>query len=203
MKQLLFLLLLAGFFQSRAQVSVGLRAGSHSSSYWKNDDPEGGNRLLHGIQFGAVAEMNITEAFGLRAELNYVPKGDAWYFDYENGFRENLRDVYHYLEIPILAKYKFQTDKAIQPYLIGGLYAARALSNKYTENGHRYKVTYTKGDFGLQLGGGASMPFGPGQLFAEFRFSQGFKNLDAFLDEDSPTRLSGFGLGLGWMIPVN
>jgi len=201
MKQLLLLLLFAGAFQSiaHAQVSVGLRAGTLFSSYWKTTEEDSGNRLLHRLQIGAVAELPLNERFSLRAELNYAAKGDAWYFDYASGHREEIKDVYHYLEVPILAKYTFVTGSSLNVYALGGPYLAHAQANKYTEDGEEYKVKYAKGDFGLWLGGGASFPVGPGKLIAELRFSRGFKNIDAFRDEDTPTRLNSFGLSVGWM----
>lgn len=204
MKKVLLLLLLAGACCSiaHAQLSAGLRAGALSTSYWKLDVPGGGNRLLTRPQFGALAEFAVSGPFSLRAELNYAPKGDAWYFPagLENQ-REEISDQFNYLEIPLLAKYSFGTG-ALKPYAIGGLYFARAFSNKYTEGGKTYDFEdYTKGDFGFQVGGGASMPAGPGRAFAELRLTEGLRDIDAFQDGTS-TRFRGLGLSVGWMLDL-
>lgn len=204
MKQLLFLLLAAGIISTSvsAQTTLGLRAGSLTSSYWKTKDAYSGNRLLNRVQIGALVEFPITNALSLRAEMNYAPKGDAWYFDYESGYREEIRDVYHYLEIPVMAKYKFSTGTSLEPYMLGGLYVAQALANRYSEGGEVYDLKFTKGDFGMHLGGGVALPLGPGRLFAELRFSQGFKNIDAFQSDETPTRLSSFGVSIGWAMEL-
>ncbi len=196
-----FLLLLALAFTcigtASAQLSVGARAGLLSTSYWTLSSENGGNRLLTKPQFGVVAENRFTERLSVRAEFNYAPKGDAWYFG-QGAERENIRDVYNYLELPVLAKYLI-TEGKFDLYAIGGLYAAIALSNKYSEDNTTYSFkNFPRSDFGLQLGVGAARPISHGQIFAELRYTQGLKNIDAFKSETA-TRFSGIGISLGWM----
>lgn len=202
MNKNILLLLLAGVCPLFAfsQGSVGLRAGALCSSYWSVEIPDAGNRLLTGPQFGLAGEYLLGQRFGLRAEMNFASKGDAWYFDYENGEREEIRDVFRYIEIPLLVRFTFGTH-LVRPYASGGFYAARAFSNRYTEDGKRYKVDYPKGDFGLQAGVGATMPLGLGHLLLEIRIGQGLKQLDIFGD-GTPTRMRSVGISAGWLLDL-
>lgn len=200
MKKVFFLLLLSGACHSfvQAQFSGGLRLGAMSSAYWKMDVADAGKQLFVRPQIGLLGEYALNGQLSLHAELNFAPKGDAWYFDYSEGKREEIRDVFNYLEIPLMAKYSFAWKSALKPYIIGGLYFARALSNKYTEDGVAFDVAFPKGDIGLHIGGGASIQLGPGLVFAELRYAQGLKDLDVFGD-GTHTRMRGPGLSVGWM----
>jgi hypothetical protein len=198
---LLAAVLLAGTtLCAQSNWTVGVKGGLLSSSYWTSDE---GNRPLHRPQAGVLLAYAVGPRWTLRTELNYAPKGDRWYFDYESGAREHLRDVYHYLEIPLLAQYQVCTCYGARLYLNGGLYGARALANYYTEgNETRRFEQFTRSDFGLQLGGGAAVPWQSGQFFAEMRWSQGFKNLDVFGDGITTTRNQAFGLTAGYRVAL-
>ncbi len=185
---------------SAQSFSLGAHAGFSASSYWSAKEAYSGNRLMIQPELGLLLAYPMTERVTLQAELNYAPKGDAWYFDYESGRREDIRDVYNYLEIPLLAKFQI-LETPLEMYAIGGFYLAHALSNHYTEDDKRYNVNFLKGDFGVKIGGGAALPFGSGKAFAEFRLSQGLKDLDVFGD-GTVTRLRGVGLSIGWMMDL-
>ncbi len=207
MKKLLILMLFARVCGIAAQnyttpLSVGLRTGLSSSSYWTAKEPGIGNRALNGFQAGAIVEAGVSQRLSVRLELNLVTKGDAWYFQSPGEPDFDIRDVFRYLEIPLLARYKM-LEGPVEAYAIGGPYFATALSNRYHEEDEAYEYhNFTRGDFGLQLGGGAAMPLGPGCAFAELRFSQGLKDLDFFKDE-TRTRMRSLGITVGYLYQIN
>lgn len=207
MKKLLFLLLFARVFAITAQnhhtpLTIGMRTGLASSSYWTAKEPGIGNRPLNGFQAGAIIEAGLNERLSMRLEVNFVTKGDAWYFQSPGEANFDIRDVFHYLEIPLLARYNV-LDGPVEAYTIGGPYFATAMSNQYYEEDDKYEYhNFTHGDFGLQLGGGATMQAGPGRAFAELRFSQGLKDLDFFKD-GTATRMRTIGLSIGYLYQIN
>lgn len=211
MKQIFVLLLVAVFSPLAAQntetsyttpLTIGLRTGLASSSYWTADDPGMGNRPLNGMQAGLIVEAGWSERLGIRLEINYMPKGDIWYFRTPGEADYVLKDKFQTLEIPLMARYTL-TGGPVKAYLIGGPFFAAHLSNRYYKNGEGYDYDdFTSSDLGLQLGAGATVKAGPGRAFAELRWTQGLKDLDIFRD-GTTTRMRTLGLSFGYLYTVN
>lgn len=96
------------------------------------------------LNFGAFVELGVTEKFSVQPEVNFagqggrrvgiqpvtgtlpglppLPNGAFYYGDFSNTAELN------YLEIPVLAKYKFGNSQKPRVYITGGVFYGRLLT---------------------------------------------------------------------------
>ena len=105
---------------SFAQISIGAKAGVYTSFIDVTEAAEGLTQNVEGLTtptFGLVAEIGLGENFAFQPELLYTTKG----FKVSEGLNLNLGDFpipadvtartkINYLELPLLAKYKFGNE---------------------------------------------------------------------------------------------
>ncbi len=215
MKKLVFALFAMTLtFTSFAQLSVGVRAGVNFANQTFEAEglsisPDG----LTGLYVSIPVEIGISDKFSVQPELTYLQKGSSTKFDVL-GFSTESTVTYNYLELPILAKYKFvKTDDL-------GVYAAAGPSFGYALGGES-KVSLqgveetTDIDFGkeefedfnrldvaLNFGAGVEYQAGPGKLVLDLRYMLGLSNLNGAEDDDATTKNNGFAASIGYMFTL-
>lgn len=211
MKLLTLLFLLSFTLQAQTQ-SIGLKAGINIAS-WAGDEAfdDDAYGSTFGLQFGAVAEIPVSDKFAIQPELIYLQKG--FFFEFEFlGITSETDTKLNYLEIPILAKI-FLTDAPTQVYVTAGPSVGFALSGKVidTVGGEEDETDIdfedseiSTFDFGLSLGAGAQFAAGPGKLFVDVRYLLGLANLDN--SEPESERIDvfnrGIGASIGFLFPI-
>ncbi len=124
MKKILLVLVAAILllsFQSKAQ--LGFKIGYNFAKMSGDIQPGFSEKSLSSLQFGVFLDKNLIPILGLRAGLDYSPKG----YRIENGNSfEQMR--LNYLEIPVLAKVKLGPI-----YALGGFYGAYALNGRFDD----------------------------------------------------------------------
>jgi hypothetical protein len=203
---LLFSIALASInLSSFAQFTGGGRAGVNFSNLRGSVV---NNKMVVGYNIGGFANYNLEELISgdigkilsIQAELGLETKGatidypiftlngDSW-TDTIKSVKENLS----YLQIPVLAKFTFGDPKEINYFGEAGFYAA-GLSGvtvdgekRYEDDDdaatdrRKYRDDYSGFDFGIVVGGGASIPFGgrksPWRAYGNLRYTLGLSNI--------------------------
>jgi len=217
---ILFVTLLFAF-TSFGQWSVGGRLGVNfatlTGEYSENDDSKNG-WITSFPAIGAIGNYEFTDMISLNAELLFITIGDKTKYSYEgersslSEYNYSLTERYHYIQLPILAKFSFGSD--ISFYGNVGPYCAYKMGGhyKYKEDGHvtkgrlRFKEdkldendwlfdpeTERRFDFGMYIGGGAGKELGPGRIEADLRLGIGFLDHNKFESkEDKPDSYKSF-----------
>ena len=122
---LAFALLSSGLF---AQVSLGFSAGLNASKVSASDiagfSPN--FKSIDGTRIAAIVEIGISEKFSIQPEIAYTNKGfkikegfDLKLFGYKLPLGVEAVTKFKYVELPLLAKYKFG-DKKVRAYVVAG-----------------------------------------------------------------------------------
>lgn len=166
---------------------VGLRLGLGIGTIKSDDKTLEAPSGRAGIDFGVVlgARLSMSTPIYLEGGLMYTVKGGkAKGYTYENavtGQRTSgdLTSSLHYLQVPIVVKYRFDLDDefAVSPlfggwfaYGVGGKVRDYAQRKTYTSFSQDY---YRRWDGGLRLGCAAEFQ----QLYAELAYDFGLANI--------------------------
>ncbi len=193
---------------AQAQVSVIPKGGLTLStiSYEKTDHfpiEEDDSKYTTGFVAGIGFNIPITEDgfFSVQPEVLYLQKG--FRIDYSNTLGSlDLEEKFNYLEIPVLAKVNFGTER-IKLYVNAGPSFGYALNGKYesvvkagplslttsgknifeeepensTGDDQYYNPEYhNRLDIGVQFGGGVGLTLGPGAVLLDARYGLGLTN---------------------------
>ena len=217
------LLMIAFVTLSTAQVSIGVRAGYAVNNVYTTDGlgaiaPDFEN--LDEVNIGIVAEIPVTSQFSFQPELAYTTKG----FGLRQGFDAELLGVnlpvgaraetrIKYIEMPLLAKYKFGQD-ALQAYVTAGPtigFAADGQIDTYAnvllevDLGsvplNLDNLDYQRLEIGATVGAGLQLDMGPVQAFTDVRYFRGFTELYDIPLVNEKVRNTGFGFNAGIMVP--
>ena len=196
MKKLLLTLALGmvavfGFSQVRWDVKFGM----NFSNQTKLDE----TKALPGFTMGVGADYAFNENWYFQPGVMITSKG---YKVKESGEKFTARPIY--LDIPILAAYKFDITDNTKFVINAGPYLAIGLGGKVKEDGDNCKIFDDKGgdwkrfDLGLQWGVGVEL----GEHYlVNFTAQHGFiapgKSEDGNGDEISPKNMS-FAIGVGY-----
>lgn len=218
----LSILIACMFFSSFcfSQWSVGARVGPNFSTLtggWsENGDSKSGWITSFGA--GTVANYEFTEMISVNGELLFITIGDKTEYtseedkSTENGYGYTYTGRYHYLQMPILARFLFGSNfifyANLGPYFgykIGGNY-------KREENGHvtegriRFKRENLEPndelfnsdlarrfDLGIYVGGGAGKKLGPGVLEVDLRLGIGLLDHNKFESKDDKNNAKDAG----------
>ena len=121
------------------------------------------NNFKVGYLFGVTFDYYLKENLSLKANINYerkIKKLQLTYFDYdaEESGKENFREIYEYINIPILLKYEFGNSKF---FANAGPFFNYLLNNKiepdYPNDDSDVVTELKKIDFGLSLGIGTNI----------------------------------------------
>jgi len=210
--------LLLTFF-SFGQYSAGVRLGMNLSTITGqySEDDELNKGWTGGLVFGLVGNYEFTDMISLDAELLFSTIGGQYKFSYDeggdgersllaDGVEYKFTEHFHYLQLPVMAKFTFGTD--FKFYGIIGPYFGYAMSGHYKYGGDEWdepnkgKIKFKEGtstsddvlyldpedfrrfDLGLNVGGGVGKEIGPGTLEAEVRLGMGFLDHNKFDNKD-------------------
>jgi hypothetical protein len=137
--------------------------------------------VLTGFQGGFFAGFDLSPRLQIQPEILYAVRGvdgsQTYLYD-EIIFRAKI----HYLEFPLLLKYRILAREAFSPVVVVGPYAALKLKTeketriwKVKEAGELANVKDV--DFGLLFGLGMEHHFGPGRALFELRFGIGLHSV--------------------------
>ncbi|MBE9511528.1 MAG: PorT family protein [Bacteroidetes bacterium] len=152
----------------------GVKFGFNSSKFTGTDIPGKGIASIPGLTLGYFINYEVSNRFSLQSELLFTTKGcrintvgDIY-----------LHNIFTYIEIPILAKWTFITEKKWRPYLHGGPFLDFKLL-VFNEEG--FPEDFRKIDLGLILGAGIrfnKISFGVNYNRGFLNFDQSEKNID-------------------------
>lgn len=179
-------------------------------------------KTMTNINFGLVGEVGLTENFSIQPEINYVQKGfrlnegtDLTLFGVNLPVGASAVTAIKYVDVPILGKYKFNTEGA-------GFYVFAGPSVGYATGGNLEThakviidfniastpidldaVNYKRWEVGAVVGGGVELPIGRAQLFADVRYSHGFNQVYEVPIVGAKVTNQAFGLNVGFKVPFN
>lgn len=144
-----------------------------------------------GFGIGAVLDRPLAGNLELHAEPMFMQKGATIDDDGDEVVFKSS-----YFELPIMLRYNFQPQGNITPYAMAGPSLGYLLGAKFESGNSEFdaKDQFKSADFGVGLGGGAKIPRGNLQLFAEARYVLGFANVND--DESDGTTVKNRGLSV-------
>lgn len=207
---------------SFAQVSVGAKAGIYTSFIDVTDAAEGLTQNVEGLTtatFGIVSEIGLGENFAFQPELLYTTKG----FKVSEGLNINLGGFpipagvtastkINYLELPLLAKYKFGneglrfniTAGPVVSYAMNGQLDTRANLlldiNPIKTNIDLDALNYERLEVSASIGVGMEYETGGGAFFADARYVHGFSDLYNAPVVDLNLKNRGIGVTVGYKV---
>lgn len=190
MKKIILLgaILVAGIAGAQAQnvdviPKIGINFATQSVSNFSGEKTKTG--FTGGVAFDVHFEKSL---LSFQPELNFISKG----IKFKDG---NVSTTYNfnYLEIPLLAKYKFDMLYVnAGPSLGFQLDGSDKFNNLY---GSKPRTV----DFGLQFGAGVAIPTGPGKFIIDGRYDLGLSDLSK---GPGTVRNRGLNLSVGYAIPL-
>lgn len=215
-------------FSIAAQSYLGLRSGLTWSNYQQTYVLEEGleSNWNKGLTVSFFADLRLADRFSLQPELGYLEKGFMWTNENENTYEQTWR----YLEMPLLAKYRFFSGSD-HFYLTAGPSLGFAFEGKRkyddwpinydeevgdirisTEQDYSFRSDYIGGkkdnrwDLGLVLGTGATLKLGSGNLVLDARYSWDLTDNQRF-EVEAPADYDGayhrnFSLSVGYAFPI-
>jgi len=211
---------LAHFDAIAQKAEFGIKAGVQMSNISVNGLNLGLNflepQMSPGITAGVYAEMPVGKQTYFAPELNYVQKG----FRVSEGVNVRVLGIpvplgaeaitrLHYVEMPLLIKYKFGTP-AVQGYVKAGPTLGYATSGTLITRVNSlidFEVArvpldlqgslYNAFEVGAQAGIGAEFPAGKGKFFVDATFHHGLTDMlnEPVVDLRVKNRAVGLGVG--------
>lgn len=158
-------------------LSVGLQAGLNISNATTTPATDSSNRT--GFKVGVFVEAPVMPGFFyVQPELNFLQKGAT-----NTHFGTMATSKLNYLELPLLAKLKFNVS-SIKPFVLAGPSVAYALSGNVEGPGLTVgKERFSNLDLSFGLGGGVNLPLGNGprapEAFVAGRYVFALMNVDS------------------------
>ncbi len=210
------LVIFAGSMAVAGEISFGAKAGLIMTNLTQTpEDWEQDKSYKSGFTGGVFLNYAFNEHFSLQPELLYTQKGvrDNLY----DGFISiDLTAHFDYVELPVIAIYKFSRMSGFRPFLYGGpnvsftVGSELELSASILSTAVDFSDLTNVTDFGIVAGGGFEYPFGKGMLVLDTRFQLGFTNVilsgDFEIDGSTQTideddfKNYGFAFMLGYRI---
>lgn len=187
----------------QAQLSIGPKIGINLATAGGDDVDDIKSHL--GFQFGAAAEIGISEKFAIQPELLFFQKGSKTEFGFL-GTNLKIEQILNYLEIPILAKVMFGGEGGAQFFATVGPSFGFGLGGKVKTGGQETDINFgddmlKKLDISASIGAGAQFAAGPGNLFVEARYLLGLSSLDDS-SQEADVKNRGFGISAGLLFPL-
>lgn len=205
-------------------ISIGLRGGiTQSNVYYTQllDQIAPNFSDVTDFSIGAVVEIGISEQFAIQPELGYARKGfgvreginvDAFGLPIPVGVAAESK--FDYIEMPVLAKLKFGGE-SMKGYIAAGPTVGYALDGRIVTKANALidiplgttpidldAINYERFEVGGTVGAGIAWETGVGQLFADVRYNHGFTTLYDIPVVNEKIRNRGFGLNVGFLVPV-
>ena len=207
---------------SFAQISIGAKAGVYTSFIDVTEAAEGLTQNVEGLTtptFGIVSEIALGENFAFQPELLYTTKG----FKVNEDINVNLGGFpipagvtastkINYLELPLLAKYKFGSEGLRFNITAGPVlsYAANAQLvtrtnllldiNPIRTNIDLDALNYERLEVSASIGAGMAYETSGGEFFADARYVHGFSDLYNAPVVDLNLKNRGIGVTVGYKV---
>ncbi|WP_452227652.1 porin family protein [Lacinutrix sp. MEBiC02404] len=144
------------------EIKIGINAGINYPDIRGNELAK--NSIFKvGYLFGVTFDYYLKEKLSLKLNINYERKIEKLQLTYFNNEvqeigKENFRNIYEYINVPILLKYEFGNSKF---FANGGPFFNYLLNNKiepdYPIDNSDFSSEQKKIDFGLSIGIGTNI----------------------------------------------
>lgn len=143
-----------------------------------------------GMRIGAWASMDLSEKFSIQPEFVLSGKGSKFPDD-------DASIKISYLQIPVLAQYRFTTGRTVNPYVLAGPALSFKAGCNLQVEGSDYECSaqttaVSSTDFGLILGGGVHI----GRAQVSLRYDLGLANING--DGDAVVKNRAFSVAVGY-----
>jgi len=147
-----------------------------------------------GFRIGAWASMDLSSNFSIQPEFVLSGKGSKWPDD-------DASIKISYLQIPVLAQYRFTQGKSVIPYVLAGpaLSFKAGCSLKYEGSNYECseETTAVSGtDFGMIVGGGVHV----GRAQVSLRYDMGLANINGDGEANVKNRAITLAVGYGFRV---
>jgi len=151
---LMVFLILGAAKTSQAQLSYYGVKGGTSFANISGDDVNFDTNTRVGIVLGAYAGLSFSDLpVTIQPEILYTQKG---YKTENSGVTSTLK--LNYIEVPILAKFSFETMGSVQPHVIAGPFVGINILSESSSGGTTQDLdSISSGEFGLAAGAGVNV----------------------------------------------
>lgn len=171
-------------------IHPGVKVGVSVANFDENVSSAENLKSQSKMTFGGSLRLDLGHFFSIQPELQYLPSGGTGTFVVDNGGTPTTVDgalKMDYLEMPILAKFRFPGAGALAPNFYVGPSAAVNLASKLS--GDLTAIGGTADDeadvkdevekllFGGAVGGGFDMKAGKGLLSLDARYSRSLSDI--------------------------
>jgi Outer membrane protein beta-barrel domain len=177
-------------------------------------------KTISNTNFGLVGDIAFTNNFSIQPELNYTQKGfrlqqtgNVTIFNTPLPVGVEAVTAVKYVEMPVLAKYRFGTE-GVRFYVAAGpsvgyavsgnleTYATAIIDFKVATVPINFEQTnYKRFDVGGVVSAGVELPVGNAKLFADARYTRGFNTVYEVPVVGAGVQNTAFGGSLGFMVP--
>jgi Outer membrane protein beta-barrel domain len=168
-----------------------------------------------GISVSSLIEFAVTKKFALQLEPSFTQKGANYSFDFQDEFftlKGEYNEELNYIEVPLLAKFRFTGEKT-GPFLVLGPSFGKLIlaeSKGYTEtDGVRFVINERFEDpaeeglntfeMGLCGGGGFQLNLGDGRFLIDARYHLGLSNIINEEGAEGKAINKGFVVSAGYL----
>lgn len=220
----LILLVLVLTFQltAFAQVNIGVKAGVNFTSIELsgNNTSDLNTHSLTGSNYGVFAEFDLNSNFSIQPEINYTKK--RFYYDLVDEIDGRADYTFKFVEVPVLAKYKFG-NKHFEAYVnagpllssfVKGEQVTTTYGSETTYDGNRRtrvpnrSINYLNQNDSNRFGLGATAGFGvgtkawKGMMFLDLRYAINTISFTTTEFSDAELNTQLFNFSLGYKIPL-
>lgn len=218
------LLVVACSFSLMAQINVGAKVGYQLNNVYTTEGlgAIAPNFLaIDEASYGLVVEIPVAGGFSFQPELGFTTKGfglkqglDVPVFGVDLPLNASAETRVKYVEVPLLAKYKFG-EEDFQAYVAAGPNLGYASSAQIDTRVNALldfdlgsvplnldNINYERFDVGATVAVGFQYNFGPVVAFADARYNRGFTELYDIPLVNEKVRNTGYGFNFGMMVPL-
>jgi hypothetical protein len=190
---------------AQPNLTVGVKGGVGFATLSAEDDELqeflGDSRT--GLIIGGFVDVPVNNLFSVMIEGLYSQKGATASVS-EDGFTLDVTTKIDYVEIPILAKFPFNTMTTVRPFVYAGIAPAFKTSAKQIlefegEEDEEDLDDDVKGmDLPLVFGGGVQV----GSFAVEARYNLGLLNINESSDEEGTVKTRQFAILASFSFPL-
>lgn len=161
--------------QKKGDFELGFNVGY---SGFTVSNSQGASKSGSGVNFGASADIYLSDRWSIRTRLTYDNKGwnNGFILDTDSGNSYTTNYRLNYVTIPVMANFHF--GKKRNWYLNAGPYAGFLTSAKETRFDLDLKNSFQSTDFGLDLGIGVKIPVSDkAKIYIEYDDQTGFSDI--------------------------
>ncbi len=205
-----------------AQSAIGLRGGINIANVTEVQElGDLSPKSITGLNLGVYAELGLSPLLAIQPELIFLQKGSQVEgLDLEENTDVHVKMVINYLEVPVLAKVRFGTEK-FKGYAVAGPSIGYALGGKGSFTIDGVKVTDDiefdndldddgvkdrRWDYSAVVGVGGLYAVGPGSIVLDVRYQHDFTDFSKFKNDEpsgyKKTFNRGVALSVGYQIPL-